>query len=251
VIAGLLFAELIGLVAAASWPGDADLPGAFALPAMEALTGTVHLAALILAVGFFLLGLVDDLAADRQSKGLAGHLKALMRGTVTTGTIKAVGGLALALAVAWWIEGSALETLLDALLIALAANLVNLLDLRPGRAVKSFLILWLPVVATLLAKNHFLAPALAAAGFAAVAWLPADLGERGMLGDSGANMLGAILGAAVAWAFDMPLKLAVLAVLALTTLSSERWSFTKVIERVGPLRWFDELGRVPGTRLWE
>ncbi len=250
-IAGLLFAELIGLVAAASWPGDADLPGAFAPSAMEALTGTVHLAALILAVGFFLLGLVDDVAADHQSRGLAGHLKALMRGTVTTGTVKAVGGLALALAVAWWVEGSTLETLLDALLIALAANLVNLLDLRPGRAVKSFLILWLPVAVTLLARNHPLAPAFAAEGSAAGVWLPADLTERGMLGDSGANMLGAILGAAVALALGTPIKLTVLAVLVVTTLSSERWSFTTVIERVGPLRWFDELGRMPGTRQWE
>ncbi len=246
VIAALSFAELIGLAVAASWAGDAELPGVFASSAVEALTGTVPLALLMLAIGFFILGLVDDLAADRQSKGLAGHLKALMRGTVTTGTIKAVGGLALALGVAWWVEESALEALLDALLIALGANLVNLLDLRPGRAVKSFLILWLPVAATLLARNHPLAPAFAAAGSAAGVWLPADLTERGMLGDSGANMLGAILGAAVAWALGTPIKLTVLAVLVVTTLSSERWSFTTVIERVGPLRWFDELGRLPG-----
>ena len=250
-IAALVFAELIGLAVATSWPRDAILAGASASAAMEALTGTVPLAVLILAMGFFVLGLVDDLAADRQSKGLAGHLKALLRGTVTTGTIKAVGGLALALGVAWWIERSALEALLDALLIALAANLVNLLDLRPGRAVKSFLILWLPVAATLLGRNHSVAPVFAAAGSAAGVWLPADLAERGMLGDSGANMLGAILGAAVAWAFGTPLKLAVLAVLVLTTLSSERWSFTTAIHRLAPLRWLDELGRLPSRGQWE
>lgn len=245
--AGLLFAETIGLVVASSWPGIIQVLDIPPWIAREALTGRNTLALLILAGGFFLLGLVDDIAGDPQSKGLAGHLKALAAGVITTGTIKAAGGLVLALAAAWWIEASVLEAVLDALLIALAANLINLLDLRPGRAVKGFLILWLPVAVTLLVRNHPLAPVVAAAGGTAGAWLPADLGERGMLGDSGANMLGSILGAGVAWAFGMPLNLVLLALLVLATLSSERWSFTKVIEEVPALRWLDELGR-PETR---
>jgi UDP-GlcNAc:undecaprenyl-phosphate/decaprenyl-phosphate GlcNAc-1-phosphate transferase len=244
VLIALVFGEVIGL-GATSRPRIMQLMGIAGPSAVESVRGKLPLTALTVATGFYLLGLLDDLVGDPRSRGLAGHFRALVGGVLTTGTVKAVGGLALALGAGWWIEMSFSHALLDALLIALAANLVNLLDLRPGRAVKAFLILWLPLAVTLLIRNHPLAPVLASAGSAAGAWLPADLGERGMLGDSGSNMLGAILGAGGAWAFGTGSKLLLLALVAAATLCSERWSFTKVIERVAPLRWFDDLGRLP------
>ena len=73
--------------------------------------------------------------------------------------------------------------------------------------------------------------------------LPEDLGERAMLGDSGANALGAMLGAGAAAALPRKARIAVLAAVAGLTAASEVVSFTKVIERTPPLRWLDMLGR--------
>jgi hypothetical protein len=81
------------------------------------------------------------------------------------------------------------------------------------------------------------------AGATAV-WLFADLTERGMLGDSGANMLGAVLGAGAVLTLGLPGRVALLAVLAGLTLASERWSFSSAIDRFAPLRWLDRLGRI-------
>ena len=83
---------------------------------------------------------------------------------------------------------------------------------------------------------------------AALALLPEDLGERAMLGDAGANALGALLGAGAAAALPRPARIAVLAAVAGLTAASEVVSFTKVIERTPPLRWLDMLGRRPTGR---
>ena len=85
---------------------------------------------------------------------------------------------------------------------------------------------------------------------AALALLPEDLGERAMLGDAGANALGATLGAA-ATVLPRPARIALLAGIAGLTAASEKVSFTKVIERTPALHWLDMLGRragQPGAR---
>jgi hypothetical protein len=115
---------------------------------------------------------------------------------------------------------------------------MNLFDLRPGRAVKVALIAGGPLAA---ARGAPAAGPLAAAG----ALLPDDLGERSMLGDAGANALGAMLGAAAATSLSRPARLAALGAVAGLTGASEYVSFTTVIERTGPLRWLDMLGRRP------
>jgi hypothetical protein len=78
---------------------------------------------------------------------------------------------------------------------------------------------------------------------AAIAQLPADLGERAMLGDTGANALGAGLGLAVAADATRPQLATVLTALVALTLASERVSFSKVIASTPGLREFDALGR--------
>jgi UDP-N-acetylmuramyl pentapeptide phosphotransferase/UDP-N-acetylglucosamine-1-phosphate transferase len=200
-----------------------------------------RLGLLALAFGFFGLGLADDLFGDRSRKGLGGHLKALLGGVVTTGSLKALGGLALAGLVGLRWERSIPLASLDGLVIALSANFLNLLDLRPGRASKAFLIMWIPLAA-LTPSTEFFEVSAALAG-ATLAWLFVDLREKGMLGDSGANMLGAVLGAGVVLNFGVAGRGALLAVLVALTLASERWSFTAAIEKFAPLRWLDRLGR--------
>lgn len=198
---------------------------------------------LVLSLGFFFLGLLDDLVGDRASRGFGGHLKALSRGRVTTGVIKALGGVVLAAFVSMMWESSLVLAVLDALVIALSANLINLLDLRPGRAAKAFLVLLFPL-ALLSGSVAYFEVSFAMAG-ATAAWLFADLRERGMLGDSGANMLGAMLGAGVVLNLGVGARSAVLVLLVGLTLASERWSFSQVINSSRALSWFDRLGRLP------
>jgi UDP-N-acetylmuramyl pentapeptide phosphotransferase/UDP-N-acetylglucosamine-1-phosphate transferase len=124
--------------------------------------------------------------------------------------------------------------------VAGTANLFNLLDLRPGRALK----------VSLVAAPAVLAPHPAAGLAAAVvgtgaALLPADLAERSMLGDCGANAVGAVLGTAMVAATPRPVRLVLLAAVTGLTLASEKVSFTKVIEATPVLRELDAIGRRP------
>lgn len=196
---------------------------------------------LILALGFFALGAVDDLMGAGTARSFRGHARALRRGIMTGGALKAIGGGMLGL-----IAGSLWERRLgpavaDALLVALSANLINLLDLRPGRAAKVFLVSWVPLAIAGPAAAYVAISSTVAAAVAV--WVPLDLRERGMLGDSGSNLIGAVLGGGFALVLPFPGKLAALLLVGALTLAAERWSFTAVIGRVGPLRWFDQLGR--------
>ena len=131
----------------------------------------------------------------------------------------------------------AVDVALGAGVIAGMANLVNLLDLRPGRALKAGLIVAVPLAATDVGG------AVAGPVGAAAAMLPDDLSERVMLGDSGANALGAVLGVALAARTGILGRATLLAALGALTAASEKISFTKVIESTPGLREFDQLGR--------
>lgn len=203
-----------------------------------------HLGLIVLIFGFFILGLIDDVAGGGQEKGFTGHFHAMRRAELTSGAIKAIGGLFIAFIAAGVWELRIGLTLLDAVLIALSANLINLLDLRPGRAVKVYALAWIPVAGASTASAYL--PISAVVTAAALAWLPADLSEKGMLGDAGSNTLGAVLGAGFALALAPLPKLIVLLFLVMLTVMSEKWSFSEAIDRIAPLRWLDGLGRTDG-----
>lgn len=208
-------------------------------PERRVLTATA-----LAAAGAGVLGAVDDLAGTTSSKGLAGHLSALRHGELTTGAIKVAGlgltGLATA-AVAdsgpgWSVarRPSAISGLVvDAALVAGAANLANLLDLRPGRAVKVGLVL-----AGMLPGR---APVVIAG--AALAVLPDDLAERVMLGDCGANALGAALAASTLGHGTRRSRLLALGGITALTLASERISFSRVIADTPWMDRWDRWGR--------
>lgn len=203
--------------------------------------------AVLAAVGFTVLGLLDDLAGVGQSGGFRGHLRALASGRVTTGALKLLGGAALAVVVvAAGTEDRPLGRLVaDAALVALAANLGNLLDRAPGRVGKAVL----AAGAVLVVATGF-GPELAGMALvlgAGAGLLVADVRERCMLGDAGANALGAAVGLGVVLACSPGIRLVVLAVVAALNLLSEAVSFSRVIRAVPPLRWLDDLGREPGN----
>lgn len=224
---------------------------AAALGATALLTGgRTGRAAAVAAVGAGAMGAVDDLteAADaRHVKGLRGHLGELRRGRVTTGAAKIAGiGTSALLAAAILPRaagGSRLSRLGDvatsSMLIAGTANLLNLFDLRPGRAAKVTCLLAAPLAAAGGPGGPVAAGTLAVAATG----VRDDLQERTMLGDTGANALGAALGTALAAHPCRGLRLGALATVVGLTLLSERVSFSAVIEQVPALRAVDGLGR--------
>jgi UDP-GlcNAc:undecaprenyl-phosphate GlcNAc-1-phosphate transferase len=217
----------------------------------------------VAGAGAAAFGAYDDLAGTADRRGFRGHLGALRHGEVTTGAVKLGGIGATGIASAVLAGGSPADLLINAGLVAGGANLLNLFDLRPGRAIK---------VATASAALIAAAgsagsarppaaarqpgparvprssPGAALAALpplaAALALLPEDLGERAMLGDAGANALGAMLGAAAA-RLPRLTRVVMLAGIAGLTAASEKVSFTKVIEQTPALHRLDMLGRRP------
>ena len=224
---------------------------------MGALAGGAGAAAAVAGLGAGALGALDDVFGRSSSKGLRGHLAAARRGQVTTGAVKIVGLGVAGLATAWIADRSRartgprangpsangpLSTLVGGAVIAGSANVVNLFDLRPGRALKVALLLVVPFVAGGRGTRLSRATAAAAAG-AAMASLPDDLAGRSMLGDTGANSAGALIATALVARTGLGGRLLALASVTFLTLASEKVSFTTVIESSPGLRRLDELGR--------
>jgi UDP-N-acetylmuramyl pentapeptide phosphotransferase/UDP-N-acetylglucosamine-1-phosphate transferase len=221
---------------------------AYAVGALAgAFAGGAGAPAAVAGLGGGAFGALDDLVGDSSSKGLRGHLAAARRGEVTTGAIKIVGLAATGLLTAWILDRSrsrtgAMTTLLGGAVIAGSANIANLLDLRPGRTLKVVLLLAAPIVAAGSGGHLSTATASAAAG-AAIGVLPSDLAGQSMLGDTGANSAGALLGTAFVARTGQRGRLLALVGVTLLTLASEKVSFTKVIESTPGLRELDALGR--------
>ncbi|MBC7372431.1 MAG: hypothetical protein H7323_00375 [Frankiales bacterium] len=185
-------------------------------------------AATVAALGAGAVGAYDDARGGRdQAKGFRGHAAALRQGRLTGGAVKVLGIGATGLTAA--ALAGRRDLLVSGAVVAAGANLLNLLDLRPGRALKA------GALAALALRQP--GPAVAAA-----ALLPSDLGERTMLGDCGANALGAVLGLALLQ--RTPARPALAALVAVTAVS-EVVSYSRVIDAVPALRWADRLGRRP------
>jgi UDP-GlcNAc:undecaprenyl-phosphate/decaprenyl-phosphate GlcNAc-1-phosphate transferase len=227
--------------------GPAFVAGAGAAAALTpGLSGRLRLAALVAGAGSGALGAYDDLYGTTSSKGFKGHLTALARGEVTSGAVKILGIGATGLGAAALVSQGPVDTLVNGAAIAGAANLANLFDLRPGRAIKVGLLTGGPLLAASLFRDAPAAAALAAVPLgAAAALLPEDLGERAMLGDAGANALGALLGLAAVTKLGRPGRYALLGTVAALTAASEKISFTKVIAANPVLNRLDMLGRRP------
>lgn len=214
------------------------------LAALDALTGSdvISAEALPLALGVAFLGLLDDLL-DAPARGMRGHGRAVLRGAFSTGALKAVGTLALALAVLGDSGRPAGEYLLAVAVVVLCTNVFNLLDLRPGRAAKAFAVVGVGLLAgtqdvePLRALGVFIGPLLVLGIF--------DLRERAMLGDAGSNLLGALAGLWIVSALGVTGQLAALVALVAVTAYGELRSISRTIEAVGPLRALDRLGRLP------
>lgn len=198
----------------------------------------------VVVVGMALVGLLDDLAGGDDARGFRGHLTELARGRLTTGAVKLFGGLAVAtvaVAVASPDDAGLARLVADAALVALAANLGNLLDRRPGRATKAGLLAFMALAAATAGPTSLVGVAVVAG--AAAALLLDDLREHLMLGDTGANVLGGAVGVGVVMACAPATRTLVLVAVVVLNAVSEVVSFGRVIDAVPPLRVFDRWGR--------
>jgi UDP-GlcNAc:undecaprenyl-phosphate GlcNAc-1-phosphate transferase len=215
-------------------------------------TGLFHAETLPIAVyalGVLALGLIDDTLAPEASgasgraseRGWRGHGAALLRGELSTGVLKAAGSLGLALFAMSFEDLSESRWLLAVGVLVLATNVFNLLDLRPGRTIKAFVLLGIGLTLgsldarPLWSLGLFIAPALVAGVY--------DLRERAMLGDTGANLLGALAGLWLVLTLSGTGQLVALGLLAAITIYGELRSISGFIERTPGLRALDSWGR--------
>jgi hypothetical protein avisC_07727 len=277
-----------GVAMAGASVASAAVASAFSDQPRAALGG------LVASLGGGLAGYIDDVdqgAHDggKVAKGLKGHLGALAHGQVTTGVIKIAGIGASALAAsalvgskATSMGGKVADLALNTVLIAGAANLANLLDLRPGRALKATVLVAAPLSyfscadaktpasgasvtsatasvtsgasgapsatpAAPASASGASAQRLLASGLnaAAITALVEDLQETTMLGDTGANAAGALLGTSLAANDSWKLRLGTTLGVVGLILASEKVSFSKVIAANPALNWLDQLWRRP------
>jgi UDP-N-acetylmuramyl pentapeptide phosphotransferase/UDP-N-acetylglucosamine-1-phosphate transferase len=208
-------------------------------------------------VGVALLGLIDDfvgsglfsaLRLERPGngpdapRGWRGHGRAILGGGFSTGAAKAAGSLGLALFALSGQDRSTGAYLVGAGVLVLATNLFNLLDLRPGRSAKALVILGAALslgawdAGGLWTVGLFVGPILVL--------IPFDLRERGMLGDTGSNAIGAVAGLWLVATLSTTGQAIALAVMAVVTVYGEFRSISALIERTPGLRQLDSLGRI-------
>ncbi len=220
--------------------------------ALVARFGTVRLFeprfayVLLYSLGVLVLGLIDDLLGSGRAvaavapRGLRGHAAAVSRGEFSTGALKLLGSIGLALAAASYYSSEE-RWLLAAAVLVLATHVFNLLDLRPGRSAKAFLVLG----AGLTIGSSDLRPGWAVGVFAGPALVAGwfDLREQAMLGDTGASVVGALAGLWIVLTLSGTGQLVALAVLGAVTLYGELRSISMLVDRVPVLRKLDSLGR--------
>lgn len=195
-----------------------------------------------------LLGIIDDLLGSAEAKGLKGHFKKLfLEKELTTGALKALMGGFVALSASLaifsfeWNLSVIGKVILATLIIALNTNLMNLLDLRPGRAGKGFLVF--AIILIVLGYNAKDLPLLGLVLGSLLAYLPMDLAAKAMMGDTGSNVLGATLGFIGVLVLSMPYQIGLFILLVVIHIITERYSLTKIIESNKVLKYFDMLGR--------
>lgn len=195
---------------------------------------------LVFLCGVGCLGLMDDLV-DARPRGWRGHGQAVLQGEVSTGALKAAGTIGLAAWAAAGDGGHGFALVADALVLALAAHLGNLLDTRPGRAEKALALTAAAVCAAAwsLAPLEPIAPLIAPV--AACSWL--TLREHAMLGDTGASMIGGMIGIVLVSALAAPGTYLVLALLSVFAIYGEFRSIGSAVDRVPLFQRLDSLGR--------
>ena len=191
-------------------------------------------------VCMFFAGALDDLIGNRSVSGLKGHFKSLLKGELTTGGFKALFGGFVGLVVSVCISNDIVDIIVNTLIIALSTNLMNLFDLRPGRAIKVYLVIMIAIFFTLTGYVQIL-PLLILPNV--LAYFNYDLKAKAMMGDTGSNVLGISIGILMVMGYTFKVRVSWLVFLVLIHILTEKFSLTKIIEKNKVLNFIDKLGR--------
>ena len=188
----------------------------------------------------FILGIIDDTIGNRDVSGLKGHFKSLFKGKLTTGGFKALFGGFVGLIISVCISKNIADIIVNTLVIALSTNLMNLFDLRPGRAIKVYLVIMIAIFFTLTGYVQIL-PLLILPNV--LAYFNYDLKAKAMMGDTGSNVLGISIGILMVMGYTFKVRVSWLVFLVLIHILTEKFSLTKIIEKNKVLNFIDKLGR--------
>ena len=195
---------------------------------------------LFASIAMSFVGIIDDSLGNRGVTGLIGHFKALFKGSLTTGAFKALLGGFVGLTLAVTLSKSIPNIIVATLVVALSTNMMNLFDLRPGRAIKAYVIL---AIIIFLASAKFNREVMMLIVPAVLAYFYFDLRALTMMGDAGSNVLGVSTGVFIVSSFDLPVQLVSLVLLVAIHVLTEKFSLTKIIENNKFLNYVDKLGR--------
>lgn len=191
-----------------------------------------------------LLGFMDDILGSRDALGLKGHIRALLSGKLTTGIIKAAGVFLISLIASIFLSFGFWTIILNTLLTALFTNLLNMLDLRPGRAVKFYIFLTITFgINALLTGRYYSFILILPIISSVIGYFPFDLKARCMMGDAGSNLLGISAGILSVIQSSYFGKLILLFLLIMIHVITEKHSLSDVIKHSRLLSFFDNLGR--------
>lgn len=187
-----------------------------------------------------LVGFIDDLLGDHSVKGLKGHLKKLLlRRELTSGALKAIFISLISFFVVIYYWENLILLLFNFVILILTTNTFNLLDVRPGRTIKVYLVVCGLILALFPQNNIYLGFIFASV----LAYAPFDLKGKGMLGDTGSNFLGMSIALAIIFNFSSYTKVFISILLIILHVYTEKKSLTVLIEKISILRFIDNLGR--------
>jgi len=202
------------------------------------LQQSIPLITLILSMAF--VGLLDDTFGNKDSQGFSGHFRSLLvERRLTTGAIKAIFSFIIVFFINYYWNKSYFDLFVNTFLILLMSNFINLVDLRPGRALKITL-LFLIIFLVIGLNNYLLIIPLIIMVLLALNF---DLQAKGMMGDIGSNVLGVTLGGIVAINYGIYIRTLTMFLLFSIHLYSEFYSLSKLIKNNKILLFLDELGR--------
>ncbi len=185
-------------------------------------------------------GFIDDSIGNRDFSGLKGHFTALLHGKLTTGGFKAILGGLVGLAICVSLNKTIVGIIVGTLVVALSTNLMNLLDLRPGRAIKVYIFISLILF---IFGSMFEREMMTLILPAVLAYFYYDLKAKAMMGDAGSNVLGISLGIFIVTSHSFGVQVFWLLLLVVIHLVAEKFSITKLIEKNFILNYIDKLGR--------
>ncbi len=191
-------------------------------------------------ISMFFAGVLDDIIGNRDVSGLKGHFKSLLKGSLTTGGFKALFGGFVGVIISVAISKNLGDIVVNTLIIALSTNLMNLLDLRPGRAIKVYIsistVLFLTLTGYVKSLILLIVPNV-------LAYFNYDLKARAMMGDTGSNVLGISVGMLIVMGCSIKIRIGWLVFLVLIHILTEKYSLTQIIEKNKFLNFIDKLGR--------